>query len=169
MVWVTVLIIVPFSTVDEAIELANDTKHSLTAGLWTRSLEYARTVGPRIHSGYVHSFPASPFSPPCPCSLCPCFPSALALPLPALSLSLYFLSLLIPTFPESEAILTPFIIPRYVNINGPTIHSELKRGLEGLGGSSGYGSFAVEEFLARRMMVWHPEGRREYAMFGDDE
>lgn len=103
-----VLIIVPFSTVDEAIELANDTKHSLTAGLWTRSLEYARTVGPRIHSGYV-------------------------------------------------------------NINGPTIHSELKRGLEGLGGSSGYGSFAVEEFLARRMMVWHPEGRREYAMFGDDE
>ncbi|KIK67878.1 hypothetical protein GYMLUDRAFT_36676 [Collybiopsis luxurians FD-317 M1] len=46
----------------------------------------------------------------------------------------------------------------YVNINGPTIHSETTYGLVGLGGSSGYGRFSVQDFTDLRVTVTHPLG-----------
>ncbi|KAF9561449.1 aldehyde dehydrogenase [Agrocybe pediades] len=48
----------------------------------------------------------------------------------------------------------------YVNINGPTLHSEPIACLVGLGGSSGYGTFDVEHFTNRRVIVTHPYGRQ---------
>ncbi|KAF8962311.1 Aldehyde/histidinol dehydrogenase [Flammula alnicola] len=46
------------------------------------------------------------------------------------------------------------------NINGPTIHSEPSDGLLGLGGSSGYGRFHIENFTDKRVIVTHPLGRK---------
>jgi acyl-CoA reductase-like NAD-dependent aldehyde dehydrogenase len=50
----------------------------------------------------------------------------------------------------------------YVNINGPTIHSESVYGLIGLGGSSGYGRFSVNDFTDLRVVVTHPLGASSY-------
>jgi len=46
----------------------------------------------------------------------------------------------------------------YVNINGNTIGAETVHGLRGLGGSSGYGRFSVDEFTDQRVVITHPLG-----------
>jgi len=43
-----------------------------------------------------------------------------------------------------------------VNINGSTLHLEGAIGLTGLGGSSGYGRFNVENFTEKRVITLHP-------------
>ncbi|KAI9450247.1 aldehyde dehydrogenase [Russula earlei] len=43
-----------------------------------------------------------------------------------------------------------------VNINGSTIHAEGTLGLSGLGGSSGYGRFDVNNFTDKRVITLHP-------------
>ncbi|KAK0482435.1 Aldehyde/histidinol dehydrogenase [Armillaria novae-zelandiae] len=58
--------------------------------------------------------------------------------------------------------LAPQIRTGYVNINGSTIHSESLLGLIGLGGSSGYGRFSIEDFTDRRLVVFHPP--RQYPL-----
>jgi len=90
-----VIVLVAADSVDEAVDLANDSDYSLSAGLWTSNLYLAKDVSSRIHSGYV-------------------------------------------------------------NINGSTIHSESNYGLIGLGGSSGYGRFHVQDFTDLRVVVTHP-------------
>lgn len=69
----------------------------------------------------------------------------------------------------------------YVNVNGSTIHAEMKNGLGGLGyvnmpsfkqerdlitcfcrGSSGYGRFTIDDFTDKRLVVYHPEGAKSY-------
>ncbi|TFK75486.1 aldehyde dehydrogenase [Pluteus cervinus] len=85
-------------SVDEAVELANQTDYSLSAAVWTSDLYQAQQISASIHSGYV-------------------------------------------------------------NINGPTVHSEPILSLVGLGGSSGYGRFDIEHFTDKRVIVTHPLGR----------
>ena len=43
----------PFGTMDEAIALANDSKYSLSAGIWTTNLEEAMTYAPQIRAASV--------------------------------------------------------------------------------------------------------------------
>ncbi|KAH9940869.1 aldehyde dehydrogenase [Epithele typhae] len=50
----------------------------------------------------------------------------------------------------------------YVNINGPTVYYEWMRSLAGLGGSSGYGYFNVDEWTQLRMSVLHSEKEPPY-------
>ncbi|KAK0192054.1 Aldehyde/histidinol dehydrogenase [Armillaria mellea] len=58
--------------------------------------------------------------------------------------------------------LAPQIRTGYANINGSTLHSESFLGLIGLGGSSGYGRFNIEDFTDRRVIVFHPP--RQYPL-----
>lgn len=46
-----VLAITPVDTVDEAIELANDSEYTLVASLWTTNVHKAFDVGARIRAG----------------------------------------------------------------------------------------------------------------------
>lgn len=46
-----VLAITPFDTVDEAVELANDSDYTLVASLWTTNVYNAFEVGGRIRAG----------------------------------------------------------------------------------------------------------------------
>jgi len=46
-----VCVIAVVDTVDEAVELANDTPFSLTAAVWTKDLGVAFDVARRIHAG----------------------------------------------------------------------------------------------------------------------
>jgi aldehyde dehydrogenase (NAD+) len=48
-----VLSVIPFDTVDEAIEIANDTDYGLAAGIWTRDLEKAVMLPRRLTAGTV--------------------------------------------------------------------------------------------------------------------
>ncbi|KAJ8517131.1 hypothetical protein ONZ45_g5663 [Pleurotus djamor] len=41
-------------TIDEAVELANATEYSLSASLWTTSMDSALTVAPRIRAGFTN-------------------------------------------------------------------------------------------------------------------
>jgi succinate-semialdehyde dehydrogenase / glutarate-semialdehyde dehydrogenase len=43
-----------YETVDEAVELANDTDYGLNASIWSRDLDAAETVGRRIHAGNIN-------------------------------------------------------------------------------------------------------------------
>ncbi|KAI0292402.1 aldehyde dehydrogenase [Russula brevipes] len=52
-----------------------------------------------------------------------------------------------------------------VNINGPTIHVEGAIGLSGLGGSSGYGRFNVDNFTDKRVITLHPP-KASYPLMG---
>ncbi|KAK7047884.1 hypothetical protein VNI00_006212 [Paramarasmius palmivorus] len=55
----------------------------------------------------------------------------------------------------------------YTNINGSTIHSEPTLGLIGLGGSSGYGRFGVDDFTYAKSIVIHPLGQKS-VLFGSE-
>lgn len=99
-----VLVVAPVDTVDEAVELANETDYSLAASLWTNDLYNAMNVSRRIRSGTV------------------C-------------------------------------------INGSTIHVEGTIGISGLGGSSGYGRFNVENFTEKRVITLHPP-KGSYPLLG---
>ncbi|KAI0653168.1 aldehyde dehydrogenase [Cubamyces menziesii] len=50
------------------------------------------------------------------------------------------------------------------NINGPTVHVETIRENGGLGGSTGYGVFMVEDWTQTRMIVLHPEQEPPYPL-----
>ncbi|KAF7329346.1 Aldedh domain-containing protein [Mycena kentingensis (nom. inval.)] len=94
-----VIVFAVVDTVDEAVELANDTTYSLAASLWTTDMYAAQRIAPMIRSGSTH-------------------------------------------------------------INGPTVHSEPLVTIAGLGGSSGYGHFGIDDFTDKRIVSTHPLGRR---------
>jgi phenylacetaldehyde dehydrogenase len=48
-----VLAVMPFSDIDEAVRMANDTAFGLSASVWTQDLRTMHTVVPRIRSGRV--------------------------------------------------------------------------------------------------------------------
>ncbi|OSD04847.1 aldehyde dehydrogenase [Trametes coccinea BRFM310] len=50
------------------------------------------------------------------------------------------------------------------NINGPTVHVEWMRSHGGLGGSTGYGRFMIDDWTDLRMMVLHPAKEPPYAI-----
>ncbi|KAI0298081.1 aldehyde dehydrogenase [Multifurca ochricompacta] len=52
-----------------------------------------------------------------------------------------------------------------VSINGSTIHVESGHGLTGLGGSSGYGRFNVDNFTDKRVITLHPP-KSNYGLLG---
>ncbi|MXV60519.1 aldehyde dehydrogenase family protein [Natronorubrum sp. JWXQ-INN-674] len=49
-----VLSVLTFETIEEAIEIANDTKYGLTAAIWTENLDVANRMARRIEAGYVY-------------------------------------------------------------------------------------------------------------------
>lgn len=57
----------PFQRVEEAVELANDTRYGLSAAVWTRDLDRALHVSSAIQAGYVwvndanRHYPGTPF------------------------------------------------------------------------------------------------------------
>ncbi|VDM85727.1 unnamed protein product, partial [Strongylus vulgaris] len=53
-----VLLVIPFDTEDEAIDIANDTTMGLAAGLFTKDLARVYRVVDRLHAGnvYVNTF-----------------------------------------------------------------------------------------------------------------
>ncbi|TFY67393.1 hypothetical protein EVJ58_g1663 [Rhodofomes roseus] len=59
-----------------------------------------------------------------------------------------------------------------VNINGPTVHTEMGTAgngvgsLRGLGGDSGYGHFGVEDFTYIRVLSLHPKDDTQYPLVG---
>jgi len=58
-----VVCVTKFKTVDEAIQIANDTPYGLGAGVWTRNIHHAHTLAHQIKSGRVwtncyHLYPA---------------------------------------------------------------------------------------------------------------
>lgn len=48
-----VLVVIPFASDDEVIEMANDSIYGLAAGLWTRDVSRAHTVAGRLDAGMV--------------------------------------------------------------------------------------------------------------------
>lgn len=55
-----VLVLIPFKTEEEAIEIANDTDYGLAAGLWTNDLSRAHRVSSQLEAGqiYVNEYPS---------------------------------------------------------------------------------------------------------------
>ena len=45
--------LLPFDSLDEAIDLANATRYGLAATVWTRDLSRAHRVASRLHSGII--------------------------------------------------------------------------------------------------------------------
>ena len=61
-----VLVLMPYDTEDEAVEIANDTDYGLAGGVWSGDPEYAKSVARRLRTGQVEinggAFnPAAPF------------------------------------------------------------------------------------------------------------
>ncbi|KAJ7042783.1 Aldehyde/histidinol dehydrogenase [Mycena alexandri] len=56
--------------------------------------------------------------------------------------------------------IAPLIRAGYTNINGPTFHTENLVSAVGLGGSSGYGHFGIDDFTDKRVVATHPLGRQ---------
>ncbi|KAJ7512450.1 Aldehyde/histidinol dehydrogenase [Mycena galericulata] len=56
--------------------------------------------------------------------------------------------------------IAPLIRAGYVNVNGPTFHSEPLVSAVGLGGASGYGHFGIDDFTDKRVVATHPLGRQ---------
>ncbi|KAI0766679.1 aldehyde dehydrogenase [Trametes elegans] len=54
----------------------------------------------------------------------------------------------------------------FTNINGPTVHTEWMNSHRGLGGSTGYGHFSVEQWTDSRALVLHPAKEPPYAVTG---
>lgn len=61
------MVVVVADTIDEVVDLANDTTYSLTAGVWTKDIHTALDVTSRVrsgqhklatisHHGLIHSF-----------------------------------------------------------------------------------------------------------------
>jgi aldehyde dehydrogenase (NAD+) len=48
-----VISVIPFDSVDDALQLANDTKYGLAGGLWTRSLSTAHRISQGIKAGTI--------------------------------------------------------------------------------------------------------------------
>ena len=48
-----VLCVMPFTSTDEAIQIANDTKYGLAAMIWSKDLEKANKVARRLRCGTV--------------------------------------------------------------------------------------------------------------------
>ena len=48
-----VLVVIPYASVEEAIEIANDSQYGLTAGVWAGDLERASEVAERLRAGTV--------------------------------------------------------------------------------------------------------------------
>ena len=48
-----VLAVMPFETLDEALDIANGTPYGLSAGLWTRDIDTAMTFGRRLKAGTI--------------------------------------------------------------------------------------------------------------------
>ena len=48
-----VLVVIPFDTDDEAVDIANDSEYGLVAGIWTSDISRAITVSERIQAGQV--------------------------------------------------------------------------------------------------------------------
>ncbi|KAJ7148632.1 Aldehyde/histidinol dehydrogenase [Mycena crocata] len=55
--------------------------------------------------------------------------------------------------------IAPLLRAGYVHVNGPTFHSEPLVSVAGLGGSSGYGHFGIDDFTDKRVIATHPLGR----------
>lgn len=49
-----IALLIPFSTVDEAVALANDTAYGLSASVYTANIPLAIEIGRRLDSGSVH-------------------------------------------------------------------------------------------------------------------
>ena len=61
-----VLVIIPYDSEDEAVEIANDTEYGLAGGVWSGDPEHAKAIARRLRTGQVEvnggSFnPAAPF------------------------------------------------------------------------------------------------------------
>ncbi|KAJ7089223.1 Aldehyde/histidinol dehydrogenase [Mycena belliarum] len=56
--------------------------------------------------------------------------------------------------------IAPLIRAGYTNVNGPTFHTEPLVSAVGLGGSSGYGHFGIDDFTDKRVIATHPLGRQ---------
>ncbi|KAJ6616495.1 Aldehyde/histidinol dehydrogenase [Mycena sp. CBHHK59/15] len=54
--------------------------------------------------------------------------------------------------------IAPLIRAGYTNVNGPTFHGEPLVSAVGLGGSSGYGHFGIDDFTDKRVIATHPLG-----------
>ena len=48
-----VLVIIPYDTEDEAVEIANDTDYGLAGGVWSADPEHAKAVARRLRTGQV--------------------------------------------------------------------------------------------------------------------
>ncbi|KAF9487155.1 ALDH-like protein [Pleurotus eryngii] len=96
-----VTVFMSVNTIDDAVEMANETTYSLSAALWTTNVHSAMAVAPHIRAGVT-------------------------------------------------------------SVNGPTFHSEAYVGVVGLGGSSGYGRFDVENFTDKWLIISHPDWERPY-------
>ncbi|MEL7131124.1 MAG: aldehyde dehydrogenase family protein, partial [Pseudomonadota bacterium] len=46
-----VLTILPFDTMDEAIQMANDTEYGLAASVWSKNIDKALTVSRQVNAG----------------------------------------------------------------------------------------------------------------------
>ncbi|KAF9491691.1 aldehyde dehydrogenase [Pleurotus eryngii] len=63
---------------------------------------------------------------------------------------------------HSAVAVAPHIRAGVTSVNGPTFHSEAYVGVVGLGRSSGYGRFDVENFTDKRLIISHPDWERPY-------
>lgn len=61
-----ILPVVPFTSVDEVIEMANRTEYGLTAQIYTQNLELARKIATQLEAGTVSINSSDYFSPACP-------------------------------------------------------------------------------------------------------
>jgi len=48
-----VLVIQPYDTEDEAVDIANDTVYGLAGGVWSGDVEHAKAVARRIRAGQI--------------------------------------------------------------------------------------------------------------------